>query len=61
MLDAHAGLSGDITGSFKEYSHEISLNHLLKSIKNFRPDISEERIRQLLLLIESFPCESAKK
>jgi penicillin V acylase-like amidase (Ntn superfamily) len=61
MLDAHASLSGDITGSFKDYSHEISLNHLLKSIKNFRPDISEERIRQLLLLIESFPCESAKK
>jgi hypothetical protein len=56
MFDPHADLVGDITAAFKAYSHEDVLDHMLKSLKYFRPDIEEELIRRVLALFESFAC-----
>ncbi len=56
MLDAHADLEGDITSAFEDYSHEAVLNHVLKSLAHFRPGISEDLVREVLGLFESFSC-----
>jgi penicillin V acylase-like amidase (Ntn superfamily) len=63
MLDAHADLAGDITGSFAEYSHEAALGQALKALAYFRPGFSEDLVREVLGLFESFACEKipAKK
>jgi choloylglycine hydrolase len=58
MLDVHNDLSGDVTDSFIDYSHDSTLDLLLKSVKNFRPDIPLEQIKFLLQIIENFPCQS---
>ncbi len=58
MLDVHNDLSGDVTQSFFDYSHDLTLDLLVKAIKNFRPDFPQERIGSLLQMMESFPCKS---
>ena len=58
MLEVHNDLSGDVTHSFFDYSHDLTLDLLLKAIKNFRPDFPQERIRPLLQMMENFPCQS---
>ena len=61
MLDAHAGLEGDITGAFHDYSHDEVAAHLVKALAHFRPDIPPEFAARILALFESFPCEPAIK
>lgn len=58
MLEVHNDLSGDVTHSFIDYSHDLTLDLLLKAIKNFRPDFPQERIGPLLQMMENFPCHS---
>lgn len=58
MLDVHNDLSGDVTQSFFDYSHDLTLDLLVKAIKNFRPDFPQERIGPLLQMMENFPCTS---
>lgn len=58
MLDVHKDLSGDVSKSFIDYSHDITLEHILTAVKHFRPDISEEFIKKLLQVVENFPCKS---
>ena len=58
MLQVHNGLSGDVTHSFMDYSHDLTLDLLHKSLKYFRPDFPQERIKPLLRIIENFPCQS---
>jgi len=59
MLDAHAGLEGDITAAFHDYSHDEAAAHMVTAVAEARPDLPEEMIRQVLALFESFTCESA--
>jgi len=59
MLDAHAQLAGDITKAFQPYTHERVWNHILKAIAHFRPGLSEDLIRRILGLFESFTCAPA--
>jgi hypothetical protein len=59
MLDAHAPLEGDITKAFRPYSHEEAWKHIVKALAHFRPNVSEDTIRSVLGLFESFSCESA--
>jgi len=61
MLDAHADLKGDITGSFREYSHTEVLDHMIQALAYFRPGTSGDRVGQFLGLFESFSCEPDKK
>jgi choloylglycine hydrolase len=57
MLDAHAELSGDVSGDFVEYDHEVSLEHTLNFLEQWgQRDIPDETIEQLLRLFASFPC-----
>lgn len=57
MLNAHAELSGDISGDFTEYDHEINLDHTLHFLKQWgQRDLSDEMVEQLLKLFASFPC-----
>jgi len=58
MLEVHNDLSGDVTDSFIDYSHDLTLDLLLKSVKNFRPDIPPKQIKFLLQVVENFPCQS---
>jgi len=59
MLDAHAPLKGDITKAFRPYAHEEVWKHIVKALAHFRPHVSEDTIREVLALFESFSCESA--
>lgn len=61
MLDAHAGLEGDITEAFQDYSHAEVLDHMIEALAYFRPGVSKELINQVLGLFESFSCAPAKK
>jgi penicillin V acylase-like amidase (Ntn superfamily) len=61
MLDAHAGLEGDITAAFHDYSHDEVATHMIGALKHFRPDMPAEMVGQALALFESFPCEPAGK
>jgi len=58
MLKVHNDLSGNVTHSFMDYSHDLTLDLLYKSVKYFRPDFPQERIKPLLQLTENFPCQS---
>lgn len=49
-------LSGDVTQAFMDYSHDLSLDLLLKALKNFRPNYPQDQIKALLQMIESFSC-----
>jgi len=60
MLDAHAGLEGDIMAAFHDYSHDEVLAHMIQALKYFRPGTPEEMIRRVLALLESFSCEPVK-
>jgi hypothetical protein len=60
MLDAHAGLEGDITTAFRDYSHAEVLDHMLRALAYFRPEMPEELIKQLVGLFESFSCVSPR-
>ncbi|MBN1938331.1 MAG: linear amide C-N hydrolase [Candidatus Aminicenantes bacterium] len=57
MLDAHAPLSGDITGAFQPYSHDEVLAQLVKALAHFRPGLPKEVVNQALGLFESFSCD----
>jgi len=57
MLDAHAGLEGDITGAFHDYSHDQVLAHTIMALKYFRPEIPQEMVEKVVALFESFACE----
>lgn len=61
MLDAHAGLAGDITAAFHDYSHEEVEAHMVKALAYFRPDLPLDMVKQVLALFESFACEPAGK
>jgi penicillin V acylase-like amidase (Ntn superfamily) len=61
MLDAHAGLEGDITGAFHDYSHAEVEAHMIEALAHFRPGIPPDTVRQILALFESFACEPAGK
>jgi choloylglycine hydrolase len=61
MLDAHAGLAGDITGAFHGYSRDEVEAHMVKALAYFRPGIPADTVRQVLAYFESFPCEPAEK
>ncbi|UCH96311.1 MAG: linear amide C-N hydrolase [Candidatus Aminicenantes bacterium] len=58
MLDVHQDLSGDISDSFIDYSHEINLNLTVRAVKNFRPEFEVEKLMPLLQMMERFPCKS---
>lgn len=58
MLQVHNDLSGSVSDSFVDYSHELTLNLLLPSLKHFRPNFPQESIIPLLQMIENFPCKS---
>jgi penicillin V acylase-like amidase (Ntn superfamily)/uncharacterized protein YndB with AHSA1/START domain len=60
MLDAHAALEGDITGSFHDYSHDEAAAHMVEALRYFRPDVAPEMVGQVLALFESFACEPDK-
>ena len=60
MLDAHAGLAGDVTAAFHDYSHDEAEAHMLKALAYFRPTMTPDTVRQVLALFESFACEPAK-
>jgi penicillin V acylase-like amidase (Ntn superfamily) len=60
MLDAHADIAGDITGSFHDYSHDEVAAHMIGAIKYFRPDFPAEMVSQVLALFESFSCEPCR-
>jgi len=61
MLNVHNKLSDDITGAFLEYSHDLSLEFLLKAVLEQRPDFPREQIAPLLDLMEKYSCESKDK
>jgi choloylglycine hydrolase len=61
MLDAHAGLAGDITGAFRDYSRGEVEAHMIEALAYFRPGVPPDTVRQVLAFFESFPCEPAKK
>lgn len=61
MMDAHADLAGDITAAFHPYSHDEALGQILEALAYFRPEMSSDRIRQLLALLEGFSCETEKR
>jgi hypothetical protein len=61
ILDAHADLTGDISGAFHDYSHDEALRHLLQALAYFRPGIPEETVLKVLALFESFACEPVRK
>jgi penicillin V acylase-like amidase (Ntn superfamily) len=61
MLEIHNDLSGDVTHSFIDYSHDLNLDLLVKSLKNFRPDFPQEKLMPLLQIIENYPCQSKRK
>jgi len=61
MLDAHADLGGDISAAFREYSHDAVLSHMIKALAYFRPDVPADTVRIVLVLLEGFSCEPAKK
>jgi len=59
MLDVHQDLSGDISDSFIDYSHDINLDLMLRAVKNFRPEFDVEKLIPILLeVMERFPCKS---
>jgi hypothetical protein len=58
MIDVHKDLSGDISDSFIDYSHEINLDLMLRAVKNFRPEFQVEKLMPLLQMMERFPCKS---
>jgi penicillin V acylase-like amidase (Ntn superfamily) len=60
MLDAHADLAGDITASFRDYSHAEVLSFMLKALPYFRPGMTQEQIGGILGLLESYSCAPAK-
>ncbi len=61
VLDAHADLAGDITGAFRDYSHDEVEAHMIEALAYFRPELQVDRIRQVLAFLESFPCEPSGK
>lgn len=61
MLYVHKDLSGEVSNSFVDYSHDITLEHVITAAKHFRPDISEEFIKKILHVVENFPCKSVSK
>jgi penicillin V acylase-like amidase (Ntn superfamily) len=60
MLDAHAGLAGDITASFRDYSHAEVMNLMIPALAYFRPEMPKELVNRVLGLFESFSCVSTK-
>jgi hypothetical protein len=60
-LDAHADLAGDITAGFHDYSHDEAEAHMLKALAFFRPNMTSDKVRQVLAQFESFACEPVKK
>ena len=61
MLDAHADLEDDVSGAFREYSHDEVYAHLVKALQHFSPGVPEETVRKILALFESFTCGPAGK
>ncbi len=61
MLNVHNKLSGDISGAFGDYSHDLSLEFLLKAVLEQRPDFPREQIAPLLDLMEGYRCESKEQ
>lgn len=61
MQDVHADLTGDITGSFYDFDTDISMEHLLRALKKYEIDVSEEQVREVFQMIIHFPCVSEKK
>jgi len=58
MLDVHNKLSADISGAFRDYAHDLSLEFLLKAVLEQRPDFPREQIAPLLDLMEGYRCDS---
>ncbi|MEW6741901.1 MAG: linear amide C-N hydrolase [Planctomycetota bacterium] len=54
MLDVHADLKGDVEDEFFDYDHEESLALTLRAVKHFRPDMTEETVRQIYQQLEDF-------
>jgi hypothetical protein len=61
MLNVHNKLSGDVTEAFFDYSHEVSLEFLLKAVMEQRPDFPQEQIAPLLALMEGYGCGSKER
>lgn len=61
MLDAHSEHEGDMTGAFREYSHDIAAAHMIEAMKYFRPGTSPALVRRVLALFESFSCKPERK
>jgi len=57
MLNVHNKLSGDISGALGDYSHDLSLEFMLKAVLEKRPDFPKEQIAPLLGLMEGYRCE----
>lgn len=57
MLNVHFEGSGDISGSFGDYNHDISYRHLVRFLSQYAPGVySEEQIQAILGMTENFPC-----
>jgi choloylglycine hydrolase len=61
MLDVHSDLSGDIIGAFEDFDADISLEHMLRVLKKYGIDVSEEQVREVFQMVTHFPCISGKK
>jgi choloylglycine hydrolase len=57
MMDAHADAAGDITAAFHAYSHDEALAQMVKALAYFRPELTAERVGQVLAFLEGFSCE----
>jgi penicillin V acylase-like amidase (Ntn superfamily) len=61
MLDAHAGLSGDITHALQDLSQEAILAQFEKSLKHFRPNMPEEAWKPLIgMMLEKYVCDQIR-
>jgi penicillin V acylase-like amidase (Ntn superfamily) len=57
MLNVHFEGSGDISGNFVEYDHDVSYRHLVRFLNQWAPGLyQEEQIQAILGMAESFPC-----
>ena len=57
MMDVNGDLSGDVTGRFPDYSHELNLEHFKSFCRKFGIAVTDENALWLTRLLESFPCE----
>lgn len=56
MLNIHEKLSGDVSGDFVPYSHEVIFAHLMKAHAYFGINVPQDEIEGVFEQIENYPC-----